>query len=192
MKVDARCLARALRMVLHSMGGDGSRPNLRACSFEYDEEKNGLSLVTTDGHRLTRCTINCEAEGSWDDVVIRDDEVERLLANLKRQTGDVVLEPTIGGLVVGRYGTFLAMDDDLVFPKYQKVIPDRKSLENTLAVPGGVTARYIVDALSAFDELLGDRGTVVIQPISNALGPIRMDAETDDFMVTVVIMPRRI
>lgn len=127
--VEGRELARMLAQGAFAAVDDVSRPNLGGALFTPTDD--GLSVVSTDGHRMAYAVG--KRRGAVPRMIVpigAHSEIKRLCEGVD---GDVEVSCS-GGYVFFTVGTetVSAKLSDVAFPPYEKVIP--KSSVNTLAV----------------------------------------------------------
>jgi DNA polymerase-3 subunit beta len=123
--VSASALADLIDKVGFSVCTDDNRVNLAGVLFECDGKRG--SMVSTDGHRLTRLSLDLPGGPVLERGIIipRDGmlEIKRILDRIK---GDVSIAIEAGHFYVKTAETVLSVKlSNVVFPPYDQVIPKK-------------------------------------------------------------------
>lgn len=121
--VDAPALADLIDKVGFSVCTDDNRVNLAGVLFECDGKRG--TMVSTDGHRLTRLSLDLPGGPTLDRGVIIPRagmlEIKRLLDRIK---GDTTIAIDAGHFYLKTAETVLSVKlSNVVFPPYDQVIP---------------------------------------------------------------------
>lgn len=153
-------LKKAIQATSFAVASEDNRAELSGVLFEYDGEKNTLSLVATDAHRLSKKTIplNGEKRASFQVIVPLKtvQEVQRILSS---DTGNQIeifmndnqiLFCTEGVELLSKiiHGTY---------PDYNQIIPSSFETETVIEVPEVVKAVKISSIFSKGDDKQGSK-----------------------------------
>lgn len=196
-----------LEGVILTMSKDPTRPHLHGVLFVFKRET--LTLVSTDGQRLTRviAAYTKEEQGPNETatLLIKPADVKTLLTAVKgtkkehsfpvfmdffpRLKGKVGLEvKTLDG------ATYSFQAQDETFPPYEKVIPEHRSSDGKGCPTIGVSAAFLGDVGKAGKHLAYDKSGGLRWSVEGDRDPIRIDMTNTDTgtETTIVIMPMRI
>lgn len=125
--VDRHSLRAGLDRVVHAMSSDATRYNLNGVLFDFLE--GGLSLVTTDGHRLSLTRLEKFPAVKPTSIIVGRKavtELRKLLAEDTSAPGEFAFNEN--SIAYKRAGlTFVARLVDGSFPDYTQVIPQAES-----------------------------------------------------------------
>ncbi len=179
-----------------------NKPHLAVVLFQFKRET--LTLVTTDGHRLTRTqTAWLEAgQGPKETAnhLIPVDRARVLLAAIKKPAiSKSIREPVSfrfeeeGAYFVVELinsDEFACRSADESFPPFEKVIPAERTTDGEGCPVIGVNAKYLGDVAKAARHLAGAES--VRWSVGGVCDPIRIDLENGATESTIVIMPMRV
>jgi len=121
--VDRHALRSGLDRVVHAMSSDATRYNLNGVLFDFSEK--GLSLVTTDGHRLSLTQLEKFSAPKPTSIIVGRKavtELRKLLAEETSAPGEFAFNTN--SISYKRAGLiFVARLVDGSFPDYTQVIP---------------------------------------------------------------------
>ena len=187
-----------LEGVLITASKDATRPHLACVYFKF--KKGTVTLVTTDGHRLTRCITAWTGGPSEDAVYLVPAAVAESLLKAVKGPAKAAGELVPFNLEVGRFSIDLpeathymaAVDEN--FPPYNKVIPedDRTGLGATHRI--GLNASYLSDIGKAARHLVDSKICGVEFTLAGDRDPIKVNLKHTGWLIesTIVIMPMRI
>lgn len=150
-EIPARLLAEMAPLVDASISNDPSRPHM--CGAFLHADVGVLTLVSTDGHRLTAAT-HALAKRSVVSAIVPPHALRELrkLADYatKADIGAVVSLDVSRGKLTARYGrvAFMAALPDEAFPPWRKVIPTQNAHRVRLAVADLVSALRALQTVS--------------------------------------------
>jgi hypothetical protein len=195
-----------LEGVTLTMSKDSTRPHLHGVLFVFKRET--LTLVSTDGQRLTRVIAAYQAEEQGPNetatLLIKAADVKTLLTAVKgpqkEQHNPVFLDffPRLKGKIGLEIKTGISTYDfqaqDETFPPYEKVIPEHRSSDGKGCATIGVSAAFLGDVGKAGKHLAYDKSGGVRWSVEGERDPIRIDMTNTDTgtETTIVIMPMRI
>ena len=201
-----------LEGVVVTMSKDGTRPQLNGVLFEFGRDR--LTLVSTDGHRLTKTEAPYHSNAPKGprepfDALIRAADAIALLKAVKG-TQTQALEPIelvkgsgaqtsgkiIADMPIQGNTLLLTIETDANFPPYEKVIPELRKAELTGTTAIGVNGDYLGDVGKAAKHLASGSkvGRGIRWTVAGERDPIRVELKNIDRMIesVIVIMPMRI
>ena len=211
-EVQPRVLLAALQHAAKHASQDFTRPHIAGALIEIRCGK--LVLVSTDGHRLLKATINAATDLAPDAVVTllaAHSSIIQLVSALKcHAKADpsmlAVVDATSSLLTLTTMGhgqTTCVQAVQEQFPPYAKVIPahaitgradgDNDAGPSGCGMPHGVEASYLADAAMACAAIApGSKHKPVRIVVGGALNPLSFYAENEDATCLVVVMTVRI
>ena len=201
-QIERATLRAMLEGVIITASKDATRPHLAVVLFRFKRES--LTLVTTDGHRLTRSIApwDLEAPGPDDsaDLLIPIERARVLLAAIKKPSiSSSIREPVALKFTEENAGFTAELVNgdetkcrsvDVNFPTFEKVIPKERSADGEGCAVFGVNAKYLGDVAKAARHLAGAEG--VRFTVGGAKDPIRIDLTNANIESVIVIMPMRV
>lgn len=199
LRLPADALVAALSAALATLCKDGPRTHMNYLFWRDHGDR--VELVTTDGFRVTRAVLpRMEAPDSAPIAFgIRRPAVKAAITALKgaRLRSDRV-RLTFGGehIAVRRVEgestpVLIGIDRTLgaEFPPIDKVIPEPQ------AHPVGLNPKFALEAYRAAEMVAKTsprKAFYAATRMANPLDPVRVDAETPDLRLTIVLMPVRL
>jgi len=186
-------LLKVLRAVAASASTDEIRPHINCVLFEFD--KTGVTLVATDGHRLTRFALTVPVLGTGNlSVPVSIAHVDRLLRLLRpkgkmERLSIVTVTPTLTEGLMVHIEQDLSVPLpmlDVSFPPYDKVIPSHKTGDASRV---DVNPMYVLE-LGKLGRAL-NVSQLTLSPVVGDREPIRFDGQSEWGSLTHVIMPMR-
>lgn len=176
-------LHKALTLTAFAQGKESIRYFLNGVHLTTEGGK--LTLVATDGHRLSRYVTECEAGELPPHVIIPRETVDKLLK--AKPVGNTLAIVTINDTSAtfdlgGQTLTTKLIDGN--FPDYARVIPDLKREDS--GAPQ-CNALYVADLAKALKAATGDKAPFV-RLRSCEQDPIICETEVEGF--THIIMPK--
>jgi len=121
-KVDAKQLVHQIALVHYCVPDTDARYYLNGICFDADGNK--ITLIGTDGHRLSKTSFDIEAELEPTQVIVATKTIQDIKAILNNVSGDVEITLTENHLkVVADNITIMTRLIDGRFPDTQRVIP---------------------------------------------------------------------
>lgn len=152
---DRQALRDGLDRVVHAMSDDATRYNLNGVFFDF--AKGGLSLVATDGHRLSACQLETFPQALKAGVIVSRKAVNELRKLLSEETsapGKIAAnDNTVAYMRSGLIFTSRLVDGS--FPDYTQVIPKYEA--DGVVVPRGA----MIDLLKRVLLLASDHASAV-------------------------------
>lgn len=159
LELEVEVLSALINSTQFSISTDETRPHLNSALFEWDGDH--VRMVTTDGHRLTKCEASVPGRQASATMLIP----LKAIAELRRLTDEARAEPNREGqppmVTIAQSGpnAFFTLADtrfcvklvDAQFPAYQQVIP--ASAERAIRAP----RLALVEALKAVSLAASDR-----------------------------------
>ena len=158
--VNRKDFMNALKAVIVTAGKNDVRYYLNTVLVEVQREK--VTLVSTDGHRITfaTLTLNTGIEDSQVDLVLDRPDVERILktvtVNKKLETEELVIKWEGATVQIVAGDTVMGMTQvDGKFPDWRRVTHDGVNLnpERAGLTEYGINLTYLADAEKAFKHL---------------------------------------
>jgi DNA polymerase-3 subunit beta len=193
-----------LEGVAITMSKDGTRPHLNGVLFVFERE--ALTLVSTDGHRLTKVqsayTLDEANPNETKRFLIPAVRVDLILKAVKGAF-KVSDEPVSFELSGNRFDLIMLSgdrytcqdNDDVTFPPYDKVIPKERSTDGKEGCNViGISAKYLGDVGKAGRRLAHVKSGGVRFSVDGDRDPVRIDMTNTDLgtETVIVIMPMRI
>lgn len=159
LELEVDVLSTLINSTQFSISTDETRPHLNSALFEWDGDH--VRMVTTDGHRLTKCEASVPGRQASATMLIplkAIAELRRLADEARAEPGREGQPPMVSIAQSGPNAFFTLADTrfcvklvDAQFPAYQQVIP--ASAERTIRAPRGA----LIDALKAVSLAASDR-----------------------------------
>ena len=169
-------LHRAIKIVEHAASGDETRPRLAAIKMIADGKT--LTLVTTDGHRLAKTAMPCDATF---DLLVPAKSAATLLRVLDSATGEVRFGTdgaTYAGLRTDAHEIVVRTHDAATFPPWSQVVPAQSKTRATLSRELFIAALRNVEVAARTN--VKDAGTVSMVRVSLTAGEVTLDGANTD------------
>lgn len=181
-EVPAHRLVDLIDKTLFSVSTDEARINLNGALFESDGAR--ATMVSTDGHRLTKYTVALEGPRLAKGIIIPRKGMDELRKVLNRTEGACKLGVSDDYLFVEADSLLLSIKlNSVTFPPWQQVVPkdfqrragiDRLELVNALR-----QAAVIAPEKTATVKLQLDKGNLELHADNPELGAINLDLPVD-------------
>lgn len=171
-----------IEKTLFSVSTDEARVNLNGALFECDGST--ATMVSTDGHRLTKYSLPLEGPPLAKGVIIPRKGMDELRKVINRVEGSVEIGISDTYLFVKAESLALSIKLNAVtFPPWQQVVPKdfqrRAGIERTELVAALRQAAVIAPEKTATVRLQLDKGNLQLHADNPELGAINLDLPVD-------------
>jgi DNA polymerase III sliding clamp (beta) subunit (PCNA family) len=202
--IERGTLRAMLEGVTLTMSKDETRPHLAGVLFLFDGVD--LTLISTDGHRLTTVKARCVVDGAVVDYkasyLIPASRVGLLLKTVKC-AAKIASEPVSFelsnenrfDLIMFNADRYTCQVNEANFPPYDKVIPKERDTDGTDGCNViAVSAAYLGDVAKAGRHLAHVKSGGIHWSVAGNRDPIRIDMNNSDTgtETVIVIMPTRL
>ena len=202
--VNRKDFMNALKAVIVTAGKNDVRYYMNTVLLEVQREK--VTLVSTDGHRITFATLTLFT-GQEIDLVLDRPDVERLIkgvsVNKKLKTEDLVIKWEGTTVSVEAGNTVMGMTQvDGRFPNWRRVTCDIDNLNPLRAgcIEYGINLTYLADAEKAFKHLFiknkygSHKAHIELQTANDKMWITPMEIESCGQLteIKMAIMPMRL
>jgi DNA polymerase-3 subunit beta len=180
--VPAKALQDLVQYTAFSVSSDETRPNLNGAFFECDGKK--ATMVSTDGHRLTKLTVPFAGPKLAKGVVIPRKGLLEAKRVLERADEDVELAVTDSHMFLqfGALGLAIKLNN-VVFPPYKQVIPTAHQrvarVDRAVLLPALRQAEVLAPEKTATVRLELDGGTLQLTADNPDLGVSHQELDVE-------------
>jgi len=130
--VDSKTLLTALEKTAYSMAKQDVRYYLNGVLFDFN--KDGLKIVSTDGHRMSWCDLDLKIQDDKK-YIVSGKTIKTAIKMLKKSKGLISVQFCDNRIVIENHSTWIltAKLIDGQYPSYQSVIPSY-NIEDTVII----------------------------------------------------------
>jgi len=122
--LDGNLLLKLIRKTIHAISVDDSRINISGMLWNLSED--GLELVSTDGHRLSKVKTSIKSGDTRFKVTVPRKGIQEIKKILEESDGDVSLGVSKNYIVLKKDGLIIVIRlIDSEFPDYKRIISDK-------------------------------------------------------------------